>query len=1177
MRSNSLSIPATVTERLLRKLSAIAQQIHQGLDLDQILDNAVQATRDLLHSDRALIYRLLPHGDAVIAFESVAEGWRPITGQMVYDPCLKSKWVGRYQEGQITAIANAQTKALDPCYRDLLNRLQVKANLVVPIVCDGQLWGLLIIHQCGAPRTWQSMEVQLVKQMSLQMAIAIQQDQLRQRLAQAEQALESPVQERQTAEENLRRYERIVSATPDCVSLLDRHYIYQAVNQAYLSWHCKTTDEIVGHSVGQLLGEDWFLTLIKPLLDRCLSGQGEQVLENWADYCDGKRRFVRATYTPYIERNDACGDTIAGVLVNVHDLTDLKLVEEALSRSEARYRAIVENSPDIIERFDTNLRHLYVSPSLTRITGIPAEVFLGKTCRDLGMDERMIQTWEAAVLRLLQTGQKQTVEFDAPTLTGRRSFEMVIAPELTQDGAIASILSISRDVTERKHTEAALRMSEERLHLALEASGEGLWDWNIATGEVYRSPLYLELLGYAPNEWPESVGTWEAAIHPDDFAGMIDRLTHHMQDGNVPYFADYRVRSKTGSWLWISDYGKVVSRDASGQPVRMIGTFKDISDRKRAESALQFSQATFQALVTNMPGMVYRYFPEINEHPHHFTFVSPYAYGLLGVTPPQLIEDADRFVALIHPSDLPVFLSSVAYAVAHELPWHWEGRITTPAGQLKWIQGHSQAMHAPEGIAWDGLLIDISDRKATEAALQELNRGLEQRVQQRTETLQQQAEQERLLRLITQRIHESFDLNEILATALSETRQTLQANRVAIYQFNPDWSGSFVAESVEDCWVPLVGSDIKRVWEDTHLKQTQGGRYRNHETFAVNDIYTVGHRSCHIALLEQFQAKAYAIAPIFVHETLWGLLATYQNTAPRQWQPQEISLLQQIAVRVAIAIQQSQLYQASQAHVQELERLNQIKDDFLSTVSHELRSPMANIKMATQMLELQLTRQGVLHHGTDTPINRYFRILREEGQREIHLINDLLDLARLDANTQPLTAATIHLAAWVEQMAAAVFERTQQQQQRLILDVPTNLTFDTDLTYLERILSELLHNACKYTPAGETIAVSAQACHALASSCPEPSDRTSDPSPIVAPVIQLRVCNSGVEIPPEECDRIFDKFYRIPNNDPWKHGGTGLGLALVKKLTERINGSIRVESGNRQTCFELTLGSIQGM
>jgi signal transduction histidine kinase len=272
---------------------------------------------------------------------------------------------------------------------------------------------------------------------------------------------------------------------------------------------------------------------------------------------------------------------------------------------------------------------------------------------------------------------------------------------------------------------------------------------------------------------------------------------------------------------------------------------------------------------------------------------------------------------------------------------------------------------------------------------------------------------------------------------------------------------------------------------------------------------------------------------------------------PHQWfNDQEVRLAQQVANQCAIALRQSRLYQAAQAQVQVLERLNLLKDDFLSTVSHELRSPMANIKMATQVLEISLEPLGILSDETKATY-RYFKILKEECQREIELINDLLDLTRLDAGTEPLNLSTIALQVFLPHIAEPLTERTRRQQQQLILDIADNLPpLRTDLSYLERILTELLHNACKYTPAGESITLAAH---------PIETD------------VQISVCNSGVEIPTTECDRIFDKFYRIPHNDPWKYGGTGLGLALVKKLVQQINGTIHVESHQGKTCFVMRL------
>lgn len=242
----------------------------------------------------------------------------------------------------------------------------------------------------------------------------------------------------------------------------------------------------------------------------------------------------------------------------------------------------------------------------------------------------------------------------------------------------------------------------------------------------------------------------------------------------------------------------------------------------------------------------------------------------------------------------------------------------------------------------------------------------------------------------------------------------------------------------------------------------------------------------------------------------------------------------------------------------EAQRLSQLKDDFLSTISHELRTPLTNIKMATEMLEVTLNKaiflaQPALPEAERGQLARYVKILHDECKREFNLINDLLDLQRLEAPHSTLELETIHLQNWLPQVIQPFEVRTQRQQQVLQVD------FDPALqplvcipSSLERMLTELLNNACKYTPTKERITVTVS---------------------VQADIMQFRICNSGVEIPAGELSRVFDKFYRIPSTDPWKQGGTGLGLALVQKLVEHLGGSIQVESICAQTCFTVELPS----
>lgn len=241
----------------------------------------------------------------------------------------------------------------------------------------------------------------------------------------------------------------------------------------------------------------------------------------------------------------------------------------------------------------------------------------------------------------------------------------------------------------------------------------------------------------------------------------------------------------------------------------------------------------------------------------------------------------------------------------------------------------------------------------------------------------------------------------------------------------------------------------------------------------------------------------------------------------------------------------------AELQIGELTRLNRLKDDFVSTVSHELRTPLTKIQMATKMLELALKRQNLLPDDPEAPLVKYLTILKQQTQRETDLVNDLLDLARLESNSACPVGEPVDLRVSLPSLVTPFQERASQQEQTLHLEfgepLPPVLLEHTAWT---RIINELLTNACKYTPPGEQIFVRAFT--------------TED-------TVQVQVVNTGVEIPPSEHQRIFEKFYRIPQHDRWQYGGTGLGLALVKALVERLGGQITVTSGDGQTCFTLSL------
>lgn len=255
--------------------------------------------------------------------------------------------------------------------------------------------------------------------------------------------------------------------------------------------------------------------------------------------------------------------------------------------------------------------------------------------------------------------------------------------------------------------------------------------------------------------------------------------------------------------------------------------------------------------------------------------------------------------------------------------------------------------------------------------------------------------------------------------------------------------------------------------------------------------------------------------------------------------------------------------------VEELQQLNILKDDFLSTVSHELRTPLANMKMAIYMLK-------IAPNSERSP--KYLEILESECMRETNLINDLLDLQRLESSAAPITIDSLDLLEWLPNIINPFYSRTQERNQVLNVQYyPYLQSIRTNSNSLERIVVELLNNACKYTPNGGEIFLGIH-YHSLSNwleLIPTTNNKRktkkqniSLPSPSISDPLQIVIRNPA-EIPEQELPRIFEKFYRIPNADPWKQGGTGLGLALVQKLVAQLNGTIQVESNQNLTTFTI--------
>lgn len=732
------------------------------------------------------------------------------------------------------------------------------------------------------------------------------------------------------------------------------------------------------------------------------------------------------------------------VLLLVRDITDRKVVEASLRRREQEFRTLVENSPDAIFRCDRQHRFLYVNPTVTQLTGISADLYVGKTIEELDFPSEMVKRWQGALEQVFTTGREQVLESGMPSPLGQGIFYLRMVPEGTTGGLVPSVLVVSRDITALKQAqESLLHQSERERSLRLIA-------------QHIRETLDLD----------------------DILAAAVMEVQRILQADRALIFR------------FDNDHSGVVIQESvrPGYPVTLAMRWQDEC----------FPPECYAAYCEGKPRIV----PNIA--------LDTWGECLVEFMQQTLVQS--KIVAPITQSQQDGSVSLWGVLIVHACA---ECRTWQPE-EAELLQQVSNQ-----------LAIAIQQAELY-SQVQQLNTSLEQQVQERTSDLRQALEFEMLLKRITDQVRDSLDEDQILETVVQELGRGLQLECCDTGIYNADLTTSTIAHefiqsltSARGITFPIAEASHRDIYP--FLFQGQTLQFCDRLPCALRPVYQ------HLTVLA---------SPIIDDQRVLGDMWLYKR---EPFSRSEIRLVQQVANQCAIALRQSRLYQAAQLQVQELERLNQLKDDFLNTVSHELRTPMSSIKMATHMLEISLNQLGVLDGSP--AIKRYFTVLQEEGEREINLINDLLDLTRLDAGTEPLDVTSMELQVYLPHVAESFVERTQQQQQRLLIQIPQELpALTTHLPYLERIVTELLQNACKYTPPGETIILSA--------------GNTSD-------VFVIDVCNSGVEISSTEYDRIFEKFYRIPNHDPWKHGGTGLGLALVKTMVERLEGSI-VVSGSHQ-------------
>lgn len=565
-----------------------------------------------------------------------------------------------------------------------------------------------------------------------------------------------------------------------------------------------------------------------------------------------------------------------------------------------------------------------------------------------------------------------------------------------------------------------------------------------------------------------------------------------------------------------------------------------VSDRTLA---LQQSEQRLRAILNNTTSIVY-----LKDLEGHYILVNPQFLQLLDREETAVLgqTDGDLFTEAIAES----LKANDQQVLATETSLQFEETLHFATG-IRTYLAIKTPLYNTEGKPYAVCTIstDITQQKQTE------------------EALRMSATRERTTLKIVQKISKTLDRQEIFTATTAELQEALKCDRVALYRFNQDWGGQFIAESVGEGWIKLVEDDQQQVWVDTYLQETQGGICALQEVFTASDIYQANLSDCHINLLEQFQAQACCVVPVFQSDRLWGLLSAYQNNNPRQWQPEEIRLLTQVAIQLGVTIQQVELFAQIRQQSQQLqqakeaaETANQAKTAFIANMNHELRTPLNAILGSAEIL-----RQS-LNIGEQE--NNNLNLIYQSGRHLHTLIDDILSLAKIEAGKLKLKPTEFNFGFFldniVEIMRIRAVQKSIELNYQIISSLPAKIFCDE--TRLRQVLLNLLSNAIKFTPNGSVTFKIGDKQDFL-----DNPDLDSEKSKI-----RFQIEDTGVGISSSQIADIFLPFQQLGDRD-LQNEGTGLGLTISQNIVRQMGSEIQVQSnlGNGSIFwFDLDLAAL---
>ena len=647
-----------------------------------------------------------------------------------------------------------------------------------------------------------------------------------------------------------------------------------------------------------------------------------------------------------------------------------------------------------------------------------------------------------------------------------------------------------------------------------------VWELDAGTGRfTFVSDPAERLLGYPVQRWYDEPAFWrDVLLHPDDRADARRRVEDALARRAETLHTVHRVLRPDGAVRWLDSHGRFVY-DGDGNALRLVGVSTDVTDRVHYQRLRQRQDEMLGAVEVgawycDLPFDELQWDRTVKEH-----------FWL----PPDARVTIETFYERIHPDDRERTRAAIDRSIAEHASYDMEYRTVAPdghprAGAVRWVRAIGYTAYDPAGrpVRFDGLTVDVTAQKAASEALAEAERAVREEARL-VETLQR----------IGSTLAAELELERVVQTVTDEaTRLTGAQFGAFFYNVLNERGESYMLYTISG--VPREHFSRFPMPRNTHvfdptfrgLGTVRSDDITRDPRYGQNPPYH-GKPAGHLPVV------SYLAVPVKSHagEVIGGLF--FGHAEARVFTERHERLVEGIAGWAALAMDNARLFAAQRSAAAEADEANRAKSEFLARMSHELRTPLNAIGGYTELIEL-----GIHGPVTDQQRQALARVRRAQ-EHLLTLINDILSFAKLEAGQVHVAPADVPVVPLVEELAALVLPEAAARGLALAVDAGApDVVARADRDRLLQVLLNLTSNALKFTERGGLRLTAATA----------------------ADWVELSVHDTGIGIPADRMEAIFDPFVQARGTEAERRGGVGLGLAISRELTRMMGGDLSVTS-----------------